>query len=128
MIGSQKIGLVPNSSSSGTDFYLINSEKDGGNHSLVSQDLNRLIDFEITLPNGNRITQSDLGINLTYGSKEVFNYKSQGWFSIDNQDPVAGNVKFESDFSDNGRKLTDKKTNDTAFTLGIEGQEDFSKS
>ena len=39
--------------------------------------------------------------------QKVFNYKAKGWFTIDNQSPATGSLKFESSFSDNGRNLTD---------------------
>ena len=123
--GSPEKTLQPNQSLDGTDYYLINSANLGAIHSPTLSD--GLIEFEITLPDGKKLTHTDFGINLKYDSKEVFNYKNQGWFTIDNQSPAAGNIKFESDFSDIGRNLTDKKTNDTAFTIGINGQEAFSK-
>ena len=123
--GSPEKTLQPNQSLDGTDYYLINSANLGTIHSPTLS--NGLIEFEITLPDGKKLTHTDFGINLKYDSKEVFNYKNQGWFTIDNQSPAAGNIKFESDFSDNGRNLTDKKTNDTAFTIGINGQEAFQK-
>ena len=49
----------------------------------------QLINFEFTLPNGEKLSESDLEINLEYNSKESFNYETSGWFTIDTHKPFV---------------------------------------
>ena len=80
--------IQPNATLNGSDYYLFNATM-GLNDSPPPLSGIQLINFEFTLPNGQKLSESDLEINLEYNSKESFNYETSGWFTIDTHKPFV---------------------------------------
>ena len=65
--GSVSNPLTPNATLNGSDHYLFNSNTIGSNANPPTAEGDLLqINFEITLPNGLKLNESDLGIDFRY--------------------------------------------------------------